>query len=60
MRYTIALLGIALIFLIIMLVTNGCATSMTTMAECKKICRGSVQHYQDDTIECGCKEENKK
>lgn len=31
-------------------------TSVNIMAECKKICRGPVLHYQDDTIECVCKE----
>lgn len=47
-----------LLFLIACMVAvaiSGCVTPLTTMGECKKICRGPVQHYQDDNIECLCK-----
>lgn len=43
--------------LLLLMILSGCATTNSVnMDHCKKACRGQVQHYQDDEVECSCKE----
>ena len=46
---------LALISLVILI---GCTTQPVrdTMLICKQLCRGDVSTYQDDTVNCACKE----
>lgn len=52
---------IALIILMVIAFSNwGCITkapltSQDYMNTCKIACKGKVQHYQDDLVDCVCK-----
>lgn len=52
MRY---ILGVTLLILIVGCSTAAPTTSKDYLSMCKSACRGSVLHYQDDSIDCSCK-----
>jgi len=47
-----------LLALISLVILVGCTTQpiRDTMLICKQLCRGDVSTYQDDTVNCACKE----
>lgn len=47
-----------IINIVLLMILAGCTsmpTSKDNLFSCKQACRGQVQKYIDDTIECECK-----
>lgn len=50
-----------LLLVCVMFCVSACATkqpptSQDFMSTCRSLCKGKVQHYQDDAIDCVCRE----
>lgn len=52
-KYLVLIVWMLLVATIFVL---GCSTPAVNMDHCKKACKGQVQHYQDDEVDCQCKD----
>lgn len=46
-----------LLLLLILLVSTSCfstAKPLSTLQECRKVCRSGVEFYEDDNLTCKC------